>query len=65
MDFRRMDCTKVRNFLDAHRAKWMMDNLSEEDVVTLYNKVKECSPQAAAGIYRVMVFVKDSINGRR
>lgn len=65
MNFRGMSCTKVRNFLDEHKAKWMMDNLNEDDIKVLYNKVRECSPQAAAGIYKVMVFIKDSINGRR
>jgi len=60
-----MSCTKVRNFLDSHKAKWMMDNLNEEEVISLYNKVRECSPAAANGIYKVMTFIKDSINGRK
>ena len=65
MRFRDYSCGKVRDFLDSHRARWMQDNLSVEEVKALYNKVRECSPAAANGIYKVMKFIIDTIENRK
>lgn len=62
--FRRWDCTKIRRFLEEKKAKWMIDNLEEHDIKILYDKVRECSPAAAAKIYRVMHFIKEAIHDR-
>ncbi len=65
MDFRQMSCTKVRIFLDEHKAKWMIDNLEARDVTLLYDRVRKCDPASASKIYKVMIFIKEAINGRR
>ena len=65
MRFQGYSCTKVRDFLDSHRARWMQDNLSVAEVKVLYNKVRECSPKAAHGIYNVMKYIISAIEDRR
>lgn len=61
MDYERMDCTKLRNFLEEKSVAWMSENVSLADLIIIQGKAYACSPQAYAEISGVINFLKHKL----
>ena len=64
MDFHRMSCTKLRNFLENKRVEWIRDNLSLSDLIVIEKRLYDCSPESHAKARKLLRFLKHNIARR-
>ena len=64
-DIRRWSCTKLRHFFESKSPKWMVDNLSLENVIGLEMKLRECSGQVHYKIAHILKMIKAAIASRK
>jgi len=65
MDFHRMSCTKLRNFLESKRVEWISENLTLSDIIVIEKRLHECSPESYAKTQKLIRFLKHNIARRK
>jgi hypothetical protein len=64
MDYTRMSCTKLRNFLESKRTEWLAENISLSDLQIMKRRVYQCSPEVHSKLSRLFGFLEHKIARR-
>ena len=65
MDFHRMSCTKLRNFLETKRAEWIADNITLSDLQIIKRQIYQCSPEVFSKMNKFFTFIQHKIARNR
>lgn len=65
MDFHKMSCTKLRNFLESKKVKWLSEEMTLSDIIAIERRLATCSGDAYSKAKRVFQFLKHSIARRK
>jgi len=65
MNFVRVDCTKLRNWLETKRAEWIAENITLSELLLIKRRIYQCSPKVYSRLTKLFSFLENKIARRQ